>query len=158
MHEMQLPRNSSPLLWPGNTNPLDITLKIRSVTRKRNIIDTLFGFGICDSYDHLLQLTANIAIGVSQCFTIVGIVCPPKVRNGLFTTGAVDNIDYALVLQQQRIYFTALAFDLATSFTSVARLEGGVVVINQTTHTNRPVASLPLKYTHQLPWKARSSL
>ena len=66
-------------------------------------------------------------------------------RDGLFTTGAVDNIDYALVLQQQRIHFMVLAFDLATSFTSVARLEGGVVVINQTTHSNRPVASLPLK-------------
>ena len=66
-------------------------------------------------------------------------------------TGAVDNIDYALILQQQRIHFTALAFDLATSFTSVAGLEGGVVVINQTTHTNRPVASLPLKYTNVPP-------
>ena len=63
-------------------------------------------------------------------------------RNRLFMTGAVDNIDYALVLQQQRIHFTALAFDLAASFTSVASLEGGVVVINQTTHTNRPVALL----------------
>ena len=41
--------------------PLYIALKIHGVTRKRNLIDTLFGYGICVSYDRLLQLTSNIA-------------------------------------------------------------------------------------------------
>ena len=74
--------------------PLYIAMKIHAVTYKRNLIDTLFNFGMCDSSNRLLQLTSNIANGVYQCFTIDGLVCPPKMCNGLFTTPAVNNIDY----------------------------------------------------------------
>ncbi len=53
---------------------------------------------------------------------------------GLFTTAAADNIDYTLVLQQQKIHF----------------MTRDVVVINQTT-SNRSAAPLPLKYTNVPP-------
>jgi len=35
-----------------------------------------------------------MAKGVCQQFQQDGVVCPPKTRHGLFTIGAVDNIDY----------------------------------------------------------------
>ena len=60
----------------------------------RNLIDTFFSLGICVSYDRLLRLTSDISNGVCDKFTINGIVCPPKLRSKLFTTAAVDNIDY----------------------------------------------------------------
>lgn len=74
--------------------PLFITLKIHAVTCKRNLIDTLFNLGLCVSHDRLLQLTSDISNGVCQCFMMDDVVCPPKMRRGLFTTAAVDNIDY----------------------------------------------------------------
>ena len=60
---------------------------------ERNLIDTLFNFGMCDS-PCLLQLTPNIANGVCQRFIMDGIVCPPKMCNEFFSTAAIDNINY----------------------------------------------------------------
>ena len=90
---MQLPLESGTV--PGRHH-FHFTLHRRSnsVTCKRNLIDTVFVFGICVSYNHLLQLTANIANGVCQCFQIDNVACTLKMHNVLFTTAAVDNIDY----------------------------------------------------------------
>ena len=74
--------------------PLYLSLKIHAVTRSRGLVDTLFNLGLCVSYDRLLQLTSDIANGVCQRFSVADVVCPPKLRHGLFTTGAVDNIDH----------------------------------------------------------------
>ena len=76
--------------------PLYISLKIHAVTRKKTLIDALFRLGICVSYDHVLQLTSDIGNGVCEQFVRDGLVCPPNMRSGLFTTAAVDNIDYNL--------------------------------------------------------------
>ena len=74
--------------------PLNISLMIYAVTRKRTIIDALFRLGICVSYNRVLQLTSDIGNGVCEWFVRDGLVCPPKMHSGLFTTAAVDNIDY----------------------------------------------------------------
>ena len=73
---------------------LFISLKIHAVTRKRTFIDALFRLGICVSYYHVLQLTSDIGNGVCERFVRDGLLCPPKMHSGLFTTAAVDNIDY----------------------------------------------------------------
>ena len=102
MHELQIPlvQYSTTVARKHHFHsqeaplPLYIAMKIHGATYKRNLIDTLFNFGICDSYNRLPQLTSNTANGICQHFTMDGVVCPPKMRNGLFTTAAVDNIDY----------------------------------------------------------------
>ncbi|ELU07992.1 hypothetical protein CAPTEDRAFT_216620 [Capitella teleta] len=74
--------------------PIYISLKIYGAVRNRGLIDTLHELGICVSYQRLLDITNDIASAVCQRFNEEGVVCPPKLRNGLFTTAAVDNIDH----------------------------------------------------------------
>ena len=74
--------------------PMYVALKVHALTRSRNIVDMLFKLGICISYDRLLQLTAKMANGVCQRFEMEGVVCPSTMRSGIFTVGAVDNIDH----------------------------------------------------------------
>ena len=57
-------------------------------------MDTLFNLGLCISYDRLLQLTSDLANGICQRFRMEDVVYPPKLRQGLFTTAAVDSIDH----------------------------------------------------------------
>ena len=76
--------------------PLFLSFKIHAVTRSRCLVDKLFNLGLCVSYDRLLRLKSDIANGVWQGFRVEDVVCPPKLHHGLFTTGAVDNIDYKL--------------------------------------------------------------
>ena len=49
---------------------------------------------MCVSYSRLLQLTSDLGNGVCDQFALDGVVCPPKMRSGLFTVAAAENIDY----------------------------------------------------------------
>ena len=70
------------------------SLKIYAVTRSKSLVNALFNLGISISCDHFLKLTAEIADGVCKHFEMDGIVCPSKMRYRVFTTAAVDNINY----------------------------------------------------------------
>ena len=63
-----------------------------------SMVDKLFSLGRFVGYDRLLQMTnndmADMANGVLERFELEQVVCPPKLSQCLFTTGAVDNIDY----------------------------------------------------------------
>ena len=48
------------------------------------MIDKLYDIGLSISYDRLLSISNHLG----------NDVCPPKLRRGLFTTSAVDNIDH----------------------------------------------------------------
>ena len=75
--------------------PLYLALKISAVTRSRGLVDTLYSLGMCVSYDRMLHISSDIANGVCQRFRSEDVVCPPKLRQGLFTMAAVDNIDHS---------------------------------------------------------------
>ena len=74
--------------------PIFVALKIHALIRSRDLITTFYQLGICISYDHLLQISAQMANGVCDQFHIDQVVCPPKMRKGIFTCLAVDNIDH----------------------------------------------------------------
>lgn len=62
------------------------------------------------SYEHLLKVTSDIANGLCQQFTVDGVLCPPTMHKGLFTTAAVDNTDYNPSSATASDSFTALGF------------------------------------------------
>ncbi|KAG0717680.1 hypothetical protein GWK47_053918 [Chionoecetes opilio] len=128
--------------------PLYLSLKIHAVTRSRGLIDTLFSLWMCVSYDRLLQLTADIANGVCQRFNMEEVVCPPKLRKGLFTTGAVDNIDHnpSSATAKDSFHGTGISLMQHPSHTN-GGLDRGVVVIGQDISSAKSVAPLPSVYT-----------
>lgn len=132
--------------------PLYLALKIHAVTRKRTLIDAFFSLGMCVSYDRLLHLTSDIGNGVCERFTIDGVVCPPKMRSGLFTMAAVDNIDYnpSSATAKDSFHGTGISLMQHPSH-EFAGHDRGVAVINQTPSSAKTVAPLPQKYTSVLP-------
>ncbi|XP_072178978.1 uncharacterized protein [Diadema setosum] len=128
--------------------PLYLSLKINSVTRSRSLIDTLFNLGLCVSYGRLLQLTADIANGVCKRFDMEEVVCPPKLRKRLFTTGAVDNIDHnpTSATAKDSFHGTSISLMQHPSHTNDG-LDRGVVVIGQDVASAKSITPLPLEYT-----------
>ena len=55
-----------------------VALKIHSDTRKRGIIDRLFGLGLCMLYDRVLGISSSVANAVIQQFEAEGAGCPPS--------------------------------------------------------------------------------
>ena len=125
---------------------------IHAVTHKRTLIDALFRLGICVSYDRVLQLTSDIGNGVCERFVRDGLVCPPKMHSGLFTTAAVDNIDYnpSSATAKDSFHGTVILLMQHPSHDFVGHARG-VVIIDQTTPSTKSVAPLPSKYTNVPP-------
>ena len=71
-----------------------IGLTIHTQTRSKKIANILFKLGIGISYDRILELENLLASAVCQHYKEEGVVCPPNLRKGLYTVGALDNIDH----------------------------------------------------------------
>ena len=74
--------------------PLYIGLNLHSQTRRKTLVDNMAKLGISVSYDRVCQVENNLAVSVCQQSNDDGIVCPSNLRKGIFTVGALDNIDH----------------------------------------------------------------
>jgi hypothetical protein len=74
--------------------PLYLGMMIHAHTRKRELVDTLFQLGLSVSYDRVMDVSMDMANAAANQYQNDGVVCPLILRNGLFTTAAVDNIDH----------------------------------------------------------------
>ncbi|MES9880446.1 MAG: hypothetical protein ABW185_06135, partial [Sedimenticola sp.] len=128
--------------------PIYIALKVHGLTRKRTLVDTFFSLGMCVSYDRLLQITSDMAKGICTRFEADNIVCPPNMRYGLFTTGAVDNVDHnpSSATAHDSFHGTSISVIQHQSHGSAGILRDKLV-INQETSSNKSVPPLPASYT-----------
>ncbi len=74
--------------------PLYIGLSVYAKTRKRHLVELLHDNGLSISYDRVLDVSAQLGDAVVSRYLEEGVVCPPKLRKGLFCTAAMDNIDH----------------------------------------------------------------
>ena len=74
--------------------PIYLGLMLHSMTRSRKIIDILFEFGLCISYDRVLTISTLLGNNVCNMYEKEGLICPPTLRKEVFTTVAFDNIDH----------------------------------------------------------------
>ena len=74
--------------------PIYLGLSIHARTRKRDLVDNFFKLGLSVSYDRVLSISTDIGNTICRKFEDENSVCPAKLRKGIFTTSAVDNIDH----------------------------------------------------------------
>jgi hypothetical protein len=74
--------------------PLYTALVIHAQTRKRDLVDKFYRLGLCVSYARLMQVSTDMGNKVCALYESTGVVCPPKMKRDLFTTGCADNIDH----------------------------------------------------------------
>ena len=128
--------------------PIYIALKMLGLTRKRTLVDPFFSLGMCVSYDRVLQITADMAEGICTRFEAENVVCPPKMRRGLFTTGAVDNVDHNPTSATARDSFHGTSISIIKHLSHEST---GIILdqppINQESTSARSVPPLPSSYT-----------
>ena len=74
--------------------PIYLGLQIHTLTRSRKLVNSLYKLGVSISYNHVNELEKLLANAVCKHFEVEGVVCPTNLRTGLFTVGALDNIDH----------------------------------------------------------------
>ena len=103
------------------------------------------------SYDHLLQFTTDIGNGVCERFRIDGVVCPPKMRSSVFTSAAVDNIDYnpTSATAKDALHGTGISLIQHLATQSEGHDRGVVIIIESS--SNKSISPLPTSYTNVPP-------
>lgn len=68
-------------------------LKLHTNARQKGTISTFHALGISVSYDRVMDVRKGLSLAVSRRFAEDGVVVPLNLKRGVFTTGAVVNID-----------------------------------------------------------------
>lgn len=74
--------------------PVYIGMSVHAKTRKRHLVEMLHDHGLSIPYDRVLDISAQLGDAVVSRYVKEGVVCPLKLRKGLFCTSAMDNIDH----------------------------------------------------------------
>ena len=74
--------------------PLYIGFNEYALTRSKTLIAKLYQMGISVSYQRIIELEDMPATSISERFEMDGCVVPACLRKGIFTIGALDNIDH----------------------------------------------------------------
>ena len=74
--------------------PVYIRMSVHATTRKRHLVEMLHDHGLSIPYDRVLDISALLGDAAVARYVEEGVVCPPKLRKGLFSTYAMDNIDH----------------------------------------------------------------
>ena len=124
-----------------------ISLMIYFRTRQRDLVDKLSEQGLCISYSRTMEIVTQLGNSVSSRFEEEQCVCPPKLKEDLFTVGAVDNIDHNTSSLRSRDSFHGTAISLmqfpTTENPGVPR---GIPLIIPKASSN-DVTPMPAEYT-----------
>ena len=117
------------------------------------MIDALFNLGMCISYDRLLNLISDISNTICEQYRVDGIVCPPKLRCGVHTSAAVDNLDYNPTSSTAKDSFHGTGISLIQHLSSESEgYDRGVQISSQSpSGTSRSFVHLPSYYTNVPP-------
>jgi len=122
--------------------PLCLGLKIH---RSKKLISEMYNLGISVSYDRILELENQIATSLCNSTHKIGLVCPHQLCHGLFTVGALDNLDHnpSSATSKESFHGTGIRLFQFPTTCNKGKLQAPVK-INST--TKKPVRS-PDSYT-----------
>ena len=132
--------------------PIYVGLLVHATTRKRVLIDKLYDIGLSISYDRLLSISNHLGNDVCARYEAEYVVCPPKLRRGLFTTSAVDNIDHNPSSSTARGAFHGTGISLFQHPSKdVSGEDRGQSGFQQSERNQKSISALPEAYTSVLP-------
>ena len=129
--------------------PIYVALKIHGATREKSLIDTFYKLGMCISYDRLLSISTDITNSVIDRYDKDSVVCPSKLRDGIFTTAPVDNIDHnpSSTSSQDSFHGTAISLVQHPTAEKPGTERSTDVFDPDRSSTPKKIATLPSYYT-----------
>ena len=140
--------------------PIYMAFKIHGATRDRSLIDTFYSLGLCISYDRFLSMSTEITNSIVARYEQEGVVCPPKLEEGLFTTGQIDNCDHntSATSAQSAFHGTAITLIQNCPADIQGKPRGTVTFGPPKPCRSKTVSQLPSSYTDIQPIALSGSL
>ena len=134
--------------------PIYVGLMLHGHTRKKELVDRLYHVGLSVSYNHILCLSAHMGNQVCEQFHTDHVVCPPRLRGNIFTTSAVDNIDYnpSSTTSKESFHSTGISLFQHLKFDHEGVVERNITIEAESQNTSSKAANkLPHYYTEVPP-------
>ena len=127
--------------------PLYIGLNIHTQTRSKKILNCLHILSISISYKRVIEVENSLGSSICKRFEDEGIVCPSQLRKGLFTVGALDNIDHNLssTTAQGSFHGTGISIFQFPTVSNYGICRDPLVILSDLNSTEY---SLPERYTN----------
>lgn len=74
--------------------PIYVGISIHALTRSKKLVQRLYQMGLSISYDRIAQIEDWMSASTCERFAEDGVVAPACLYKGLFTVGALDNLDH----------------------------------------------------------------
>ena len=92
--------------------PVYVGLLLHTKTRKAGLVNKLSRLGLCISYDRVCDIKESIASHLCKEYEERKLVQPASMKNGLFTTAAIDNIDHNVTATSAQQHFHGTSISL----------------------------------------------
>ena len=92
--------------------PVYVGLLLHTKMRKAGLVNKLSRLGLCISYDRVCGIKESIASLLSKEYEERKLVQPASMKNGLFTTAAIDNIDHNVTATSAQQHFHGTSISL----------------------------------------------
>ena len=120
-------------------------------TRKRQLIDIMYQNGLSISYDRVLRISKQLGESLVARAEVEGVVCPTKLRHGVFTTCAVDH-NPSSTTAHTSFHRTGISFFQHPDSVSTGEERNvSIAVTAETTSKSKKVPSLSEYYTNVPP-------
>ena len=138
--------------------PLYVGHSTHALTRKRELVDSLYKLGISISYDRVLSISTDIGNAVCRRFEEDGVLCQVKLRKALFITAAIDNIDHNLKSNtaQGSFHGTGISLFQNTSPGNTGVERNTVILKQNEDASSKTICPLPKWYTEVPPCVLRN--
>lgn len=130
--------------------PVYIGMSVHAKTRKRHLVEMLHDHGLSIPYDRVLDISAQLGDAVVSRYVEEGVVCPIKLRKGLFCTSAMDNLDHnpSSTTATSSFHGTSISIFQHTTPDDQGEVREPVAI---KTHNVKKVPELPDSYTNVRP-------
>ena len=120
--------------------------------KKKQLIDILFQYGLCISYNRVLEISTQLGEGAVERFVSKGVVYPPKLRHVVLTTAAVDNTDHnpSSITSKSSYHGTGISIFQHPSDENDG-VERDVMIFKTNKPTTNQIPEIPDEYTNMKP-------
>ena len=131
--------------------PVKIGLLIHSATRKKSLINELANDGLSINYQRVMEIQEDITQYLCTKYNREALVCPPQLKQGLFTITSIDNIDHIPSSATASSSFHGTTISVFQNVTSEKCKD---ITLKLNTDINQEIfKTLPVYYTNIFPIK-----
>ena len=126
---------------------------MHTMTHKQALVESLYELVLSVSYDRVLKISTDVGTKICKFYDQLKTVWPPQLKQSVFTTSAVDNINHQMSATTAKSSFNGKSVSVFQHFSSTDQITADEPVTSpeEFSESNSRSTNLPHKTLPKLP-------